>query len=150
MIAYLTKRLRMAKSRGRARGFTLLELLVVLAILGLLFAIVGPQVLRFLSGAKSQTAQVQVRNIASAIEYYALDVGRPPTQEEGLRALVAQPAAAANWNGPYLQKPEALKDPWGHDYLFRVPGRDGKAYEVYSLGSDNAEGGNGEAKDLTN
>jgi general secretion pathway protein G len=139
-----------ARARGRAHGFTLLELLVVLAILGLLAAIVGPQVLRFLSGAKSQTAQVQVRNVAAAMDLFQLDNGRYPTTEEGLRALVNQPPNAPSWNGPYLPRPEALNDPWGHAYLYRVPGKDGKPYDVYTLGADNAEGGSGENKDISN
>lgn len=136
--------------RGRARGFTLLELLVVLAILGLLAAIVGPQVLRFLSGAKSQTAQVQVRNVASAMDLFQLDNGRYPTQDEGLRSLVTQPPNAPSWNGPYLPRPDALNDPWGRPYLYRVPGKDSKPYDVYTLGADNAEGGSGENKDISN
>ena len=136
--------------RGRARGFTLLELLVVIAILGLLYALVGPTVLRSLSGAKSSTAQVQVRNIGAAIELFQLDVGRIPTQEEGLRALTSQPPGAVSWNGPYLARADALNDPWGHPYLYRSPGKDGRPYEVYTLGADNAEGGSGENKDVSN
>ncbi len=137
------------RARGRARGFTLLELLVVLAILGLLAAIVGPQVLRFLSGAKSQTAHVQVRNVAAAMELYQLDNGRFPTQDEGLAALVKQPPSAPAWNGPYLPRADALNDPWGRPYLYRIPGKTG-AYDIYTLGADSKEGGSGEDKDISN
>ena len=136
------------KPRRRSeRGFTLLELLVVLAILGLLAAIVAPQVLRYLGGARGKTAEVQLRNLAEAVELYQFDVGRYPSPEEGLPALVTQPAAAPGWNGPYMARPDALNDPWGRPYLYRVPGRAG-AFDVYSLGSDNAAGGDGEARDI--
>ncbi|MGZ8362374.1 MAG: type II secretion system major pseudopilin GspG [Caulobacteraceae bacterium] len=130
-------------------GFTLLELLVVLAILGLLAAIVAPQVIRYLGSSKSQTAKVQVQNIAAAVELFRLDVGRYPTAEEGLKAIAVATPSAANWNGPYLQKTGALQDPWGEAYLYKVPGKHGE-FDVYSLGSDKAEGGTGEAKDVGN
>jgi general secretion pathway protein G len=130
-------------------GFTLLELLVVLAILGLLAAIVAPQVLKYLGTSRSQVAKVQVENISAALEHFDLDMGRYPTPEEGLDALVARPTAAANWDGPYLKKSSALVDPWGQKYAYRTPGKHGDA-DVYTLGSDKAEGGDGEAKDVGN
>jgi general secretion pathway protein G len=130
-------------------GFTLLELLVVLAIMGLLAAIVAPQVLKYLGSSRSQTAKVQIQNVTAALELYKLDVGRFPTQEEGLNALVTAPQSAQGWNGPYIQKASALRDPWDQPYLYRVPGQHGEA-DVYTLGSDKAEGGSGEAKDVGN
>jgi general secretion pathway protein G len=130
-------------------GFTLLEMLVVLAIMGLLAAIVAPQVLKYLGSSRTQTAKVQIQNIGAALELYRLDVGRYPSTEEGLNALVAAPGAAGGWNGPYLQKPSALKDPWGQAYLYRIPGQHGEV-DVYTLGSDKVEGGSGEAKDVGN
>ena len=130
-------------------GFTLLELLVVIAIIGLLYAIVGPQVIRYLGSSKTQTAAVQVKNIASALELYRLDAGHYPTPEEGLSALVKQPSGLAIWNGPYLPQASALTDPWGNPYLYKVPG-DHSEVDVYSLGSDKAVGGTGEAKDVGN
>jgi general secretion pathway protein G len=131
-------------------GFSLLELLVVLAIMGLLAAIVAPQVIRYLGSSRSQTAKVQIQNTAAALELYRLDVGRYPTPEEGLRALVAAPASATGWNGPYLQQAAALNDPWGKPYLYRSPGQEGREVDVYTLGSDGAEGGSGEARDVGN
>lgn len=140
----------MNDSRRRANaGFTLLELLVVLAIMGLLAAIVGPQVLRYLGSSRTQAAKIQIENIAASLDHFQLDVGRYPTTEEGLDALITAPPAAPNWNGPYLKKPSALVDPWGHKYLFAVPGKHGDT-DVWTLGSDNAPGGTGEARDVGN
>jgi general secretion pathway protein G len=133
----------------REAGFTLLEMLVVLAIMGLLAAIVAPQVLKYLGTSKTQTAKVEVQNITSALELYRLDVGRYPTAEEGLGSLVTAPSTAPGWNGPYLKKASALKDPWDQPYLYRNPGQHSEV-DVYSLGSDKAEGGAGEAADVGN
>jgi len=141
MIKKLTSR-----RRGDA-GFTLLELLVVLAILGLLAAIIAPQVIKYLGTSRTQTAKVQVQNVVAALELYRLDVGRYPTPQEGLKALVTAPPTATGWNGPYLRKDSALVDPWGDTYLYRVPGEHGEV-DVYSLGSDKQPGGTGEAQDV--
>ncbi len=130
-------------------GFTLLELLVVLAILGLLAAVVGPQVLRYLGSSKTQAAAVQSKNIVAALNLYKLDVGNFPTKEQGLQALVKAPPAATFWNGPYMPDPTALVDPWRNSYQFKAPGDHGEV-DVYSLGSDNAPGGSGDAKDIGN
>ncbi len=129
------------------RGFTLLELLVVLTILGLLGAIAVPQAMRYLGTSRSQTARVQVQALMSSLDLFRLDVGRYPTEEEGLRALVDRPNTAPNWNGPYLTRRNGLTDPWGNAYLYRSPGRNAPV-EVLSLGSDRAEGGTGEAQDV--
>lgn len=138
----------MTRRRRRSAGFTLLELLVVLAILGLLAALVAPQVLGFGGRANTQVAQVQVRNIASAINTFQLDVGRLPTEAEGLNALVTQPPGVAAWAGPYMER--LPDDPWGHPYRYRVPGENGRPFDVYTLGADNAEGGTGQDRDLRN
>jgi general secretion pathway protein G len=135
--------------RRRDAGFTLLEMLVVLAIMGLLAAIIAPQVLKYLGSSRTQTAKVQIQNIDAALQLFRLDVGRFPTQEEGLSAMVSAPPTAAGWNGPYLQKPSALIDPWGSPYLYKTPGRHAEV-DVYTLGSDKAEGGTGEAADVSN
>jgi general secretion pathway protein G len=128
-------------------GFTLLELLVVLAIMGLLAAIIAPQVLKYVGTSRTQTAKVQIQNVVAALELYRLDVGHYPTQEEGLAAVVTAPPNTPGWNGPYLQRQSALVDPWGQPYLYRNPGKHGEI-DVYSLGSDKAEGGTGEAADV--
>lgn len=135
------------RRRDQEKGFTLLELLVVLAILGLLAAIVGPQVIKYLGSSKTQTAKVQAKNIAAALNLYKLDAGQYPTNEQGLEALVKMPAGSAMWNGPYLPNQTALIDPWGKPYLLKQPGAHGEI-DVYSLGSDGAPGGTGEAQDV--
>jgi len=134
------------RRRGEA-GFTLLELLVVLAILGLLAAIIAPQVIKYLGTSRTQTAKVQIQNVVAALELYRLDVGRYPTPQEGLKGLVAAPPTANGWNGPYLKKDSALVDPWGDPYLYKVPGEHGEV-DVSSLGSDKQPGGTGEAQDV--
>ena len=131
----------------RQAGFTLLELLVVLTILGLLGAIAVPQVMRYLGTSRSQTARVQIQALMSSLDLYRLDAGRYPTEQEGLRALVERPATVNNWNGPYLSRRNGLQDPWGNPYGFRSPGRNGPV-DVFTLGSDRAEGGTGEAQDV--
>lgn len=128
-------------------GFSLVELLVVLAIMGLLVGLVAPRVLRYLDGAKVESAKAQVHNIESALELYYIDNGRYPTTEEGLSALEVAPTSAASWNGPYLKGGEALRDPWGHPYAYRGPEK-GDGFSVHSLGKDGKEGGNGDDSDI--
>ena len=133
--------------RRRARGFTLIELLVVLVILGLLAGLVGPQVINYLGGANTKTAKLQIQDFSTALDVFRLDVGRYPTTAEGLQALIVQPVGVNRWNGPYLRKNIIPKDPWGNDYQYRSPGQHG-AFDLYSLGADNAEGGEGENQDV--
>ena len=128
-------------------AFTLIELLVVLMILGLLAGLVGPRVLKQLGGAKSGTAQLQIAELSSGLDLYHLEVGRYPTTEEGLVALVEEPSAARNWNGPYLKKNDIPEDPWGQDYHYQHPGENGD-FDLYSLGRDNNDGGEGEDEDI--
>jgi general secretion pathway protein G len=135
-------------SRSDIRGFTLLELIVVLLILAMLATIATPRITRYLSRAKAQSARIQVDALAAAVDAFHLDVGRFPTQQEGLAALVTRPADAAGWDGPYLKKRESLIDPWRHPYRYRQPGRQGE-YEVLCLGSDDREGGDGDASDVS-
>jgi general secretion pathway protein G len=131
----------------RQFGFTLIELLVVLLILGLLAGLVGPRVLKYLGGAKTDTAQLQIEDFGAGLDLYHLEVGHYPSTEEGLNALSAKPAGVDNWNGPYLKKKDIPRDPWGNDYHYRAPGENGD-YDLFSLGADNAEGGDGENKDI--
>jgi general secretion pathway protein G len=131
------------------RGFTLLELLVVLVILGMLAALAGPRVMKYVSSAKSDTAKIQIEELSAALDMYKLEVGRHPNSQEGLQALVEAPGGATNWNGPYLKKKSIPKDPWGADYIFVSPGQHG-AFDLSSLGADKREGGEGEDKDIVN
>ncbi|MDJ0951177.1 MAG: type II secretion system major pseudopilin GspG [Alphaproteobacteria bacterium] len=137
------------RTKCDAAGFTLLELLVVLVILVLLAALAVPEVMKYVGRAKTDTARIEVQNISSALDLYVLDTGRYPTQEEGLVALVEQPASAQRWDGPYLKKREMLLDPWGNAYAYRIPGQRGK-FDLFSLGADATEGGEGEDQDIGN
>jgi general secretion pathway protein G len=143
----------MPKKRNRTRrrgqcGFTLVELLVVLVILGLIAAFAAPQVIKYLGGAKTDSAGIQIERLSGVLDLYRLEVGRYPGEDEGLNALVERPAGVERWNGPYLKKANALNDPWGRPYIYRFPGEHG-AYDIYSLGADGEEGGDGENQDLT-
>lgn len=129
------------------RGFTLLELLVVLVILGLLASLVGPQVLKQLGGSKTKAAMLQIEEYSAALDLYRLEVGRYPSGSDGLDALISKPSDAKNWNGPYLKKRVIRKDPWGYDYHYQFPGEHGD-FDLYSLGSDGREGGEGENSDV--
>lgn len=132
---------------GRSRGFTLIELLVVLVILGLLASLVGPRVIKHLGESKSKTAMLQIEELSSALDVYRLEVGRYPSSDEGLTALVENPGSVDQWNGPYLRKSTIRKDPWGNEYSYVAPGEHGD-FDLYSLGADNSDGGEGENRDI--
>ena len=130
------------------KGFTLLELLVVVAIIGLLAAFVGPRVFGHLGKSEVTTAKAQIEALVRALDAYRLDMGNYPDSAQGLQALVVRPADAAKWNGPYLQKDVPL-DPWGHPYLYKFPGAQHE-FDLISYGRDGVPGGTGEDADLVN
>ena len=138
-----------SEKRRRQAGFTLIELLVVLVILGLLAGLVGPKVLGYLDSSRTKTAHLQIEELGAALDLYKLDNGSYPDGAQGLAALVAAPPGSTKWHGPYLAKGKLPDDPWGHAYHYRRPGQHGD-YDLYSLGSDDQEGGEGEAQDVTN
>jgi len=132
----------------RNSGFTLLELLVVVAIIGLLAGYVGPKYFGQIGKAEVKAARAQIDGLEKALDAYRLDVGRYPTTEQGLNALVVQPGGVAKWQGPYLKK--ALPpDPWGKPYVYKSPGAHGE-FDLSSYGRDGAPGGSGEDADITN
>ena len=144
----MTRNFRLPAARANA-GFTLLELVMVLVIIGVILAMVGPRVFNSLGRASSERAKVGIEQIGGALELYKLDTGRYPSSQEGLGALVAAPSGVANWNGPYVKDAKILKDPWSRDYTYRSPAEKG-GYDLISLGADGKEGGDGENKDIRN
>lgn len=139
---------RAARRRRAEAGYTLVELLVVITIIGLIVALVGPRVLGYLGDSKVKTAKIQIQGFSSALDLYYLDAGRYPSTSEGLNALVQRMASAATWNGPYLKGGLVPADPWGKAYIYHAPGAHGP-FDIISLGSDGQEGGTGTAADIT-
>ena len=133
--------------RDRQGGFTLVEMLVVITIIGLIMALVGPRVLNYLSDSRVKSAKIQIQSFSAALDLFYLDAGRYPTAAEGLDALVRPVSGIAAWNGPYIKGGKVPADPWGNGYVYRVPG-ERSAYEIRSLGADGQEGGSGVAADL--
>ena len=135
------------RRRDREGGFTLVEMLVVITIIGLIMALVGPRVLGYLSESKVKTAKIQIESLSSALDLYFLDNGRYPSSSEGLPALVQRPANAASWNGPYLKTASVPADPWGRPYVYRSPGTHAP-YEITSYGPSGEPGGVGGASEI--
>lgn len=135
------------KTYHGSRGFTLIELLVVLVILGLLAGMVGPNVMKYIGTSKVEVAKAQLEDLSAGLDLFKLDVGRYPSNDEGLRLLVEGGDHIAGWNGPYLRKKKLPLDPWNRDYVYAVPGKD-NAYELYSFGADGEPDGSGEDADI--
>ncbi len=129
------------------KGFTLIELMVVMIILGLLAALVVPRMFGRVGQAKQNAARSQIELLGTALDSFRLDVGRYPTTAEGLSALLTQASGTDQWNGPYLKKIEIPLDPWNNPYIYESPGKYGD-YDIYSYGADKAEGGEGENADI--
>lgn len=146
MVMLLGKRKRQKGARGES-GFTLVEILVVIAIIALIMSLVGPRVLNYLGESKVKAAKIQIQSFGSALDLYNLDTGRYPSSAEGLTALVQSPGMVPAWNGPYLKGGVLPNDPWGKAYVYRSPGEHGP-YDILSYGSDGHEGGTGTAADI--
>lgn len=151
MIRVSRKALFPAPRRRRRRrgeeGFTLVEMLVVITIIGMIMALVGPRVLNYLSESRVKAAKIQIQSFSSALDLFYLDAGRFPTSSEGLGALAHAVSGVASWNGPYLKGGNVPNDPWGNPYVYKQPA-ERASYEIRSLGSDGQEGGTGTSTDL--
>jgi len=130
------------------QGFTLVEMLVVITIIGLIMGLIGPRVLNYLNESKVKAAKIQLQSFSSALDLFYLDAGRFPSAAEGLAALVQRTPGVTSWNGPYLKGGNVHSDPWNHSYLYRTPGEHGP-YDIVSYGSDGQEGGSGTAADIS-
>lgn len=144
-------RIRRSSRFQRQAGFTLLELLVVLGILGLLIGMVAPAVLQQFGGAKQKIAQQSIERIAGILDIYKLDIGHYPTTDQGLQSLITRPSSEPRWNGPYIKGDTVPEDPWGRPFLYRAPSqRANHSFDLYSLGGDGQPGGSGEDADVYN
>jgi general secretion pathway protein G len=130
------------------QGFTLVEMLVVITIIGLIMGLIGPRVLNYLSESKIKAAKIQLQSFGSALDLFYLDAGRFPSTAEGLAALVRRTPGVAAWNGPYLKGGNVPNDPWSNPYIYRSPAERGP-YDIISHGSDGQEGGTGTAADIS-
>lgn len=138
----------MSGYKRRERGFTLIEMLIVMVILGLLAALVGPRMFGKVGKSRQNAAKAQIALFETALDTYRLDTSKYPTTDEGLQALRVKPSGVERWDGPYLPKNVPL-DPWGHPYQYRSPGEHGD-YDIVSLGADGNPGGEGEDEDVVN
>ncbi|MGB6350858.1 MAG: type II secretion system major pseudopilin GspG [Pseudolabrys sp.] len=137
-----------ASHKSRERGFTLVEILVVITIIALIMSLVGPRVLNYLTESKVKAAKIQMQSFSSALDLLYLDTGRYPSSAEGLTALVKPTSAMSGWNGPYLKGGSVPNDPWGKPYVYRSPAERSR-FEIMSYGADGQEGGTGTAADIT-
>ncbi len=133
---------------GRSRGMTLIEILVVLVLIGIVLGIVGGNFIGRGEKAKADAARIEIGQIGQALDLFKLEVGRYPTTQEGLQALITAPTGVANWNGPYWKKSTVPRDPWNNEYKYASPGQHGP-YDIVSYGADGKEGGDGVDKDIT-
>ena len=136
------------KSFAATAGFTLLELLVVMVIIGLLAGFVAPKFFAQIGKSETKTARAQIDSLEKALDQYRLDLGRYPTNEQGLAALTERPAGETKWAGPYLKK-QVPPDPWARPYMYKFPGEHGE-YDLFTYGKDGQPGGTGEAEDIVN
>lgn len=132
----------------RSQGFSLIEIIIVITIIGLIVAWAGNRIFGQGEKAKAGVAKSQMQDLMGALDLYKLDTGKFPTTQDGLKAMMTAPSGVTNWNGPYLRKAEQLKDPWNNEWIYRSPGNDNRAFEIVSLGADGQEGGDGPNRDI--
>ncbi len=139
-------------SRRRSSGFTLIEIMIVMVIIAMLAALVGPRVMGALGSSKVKATRIQLETLSSTVEAFHLDTGRFPTQAEGLQVLVENPEKAPikNWRGPYLKKNKVPNDEWGNAFIYEIPSKHKMPFDIYSLGADGKPGGSGDDADLGN
>lgn len=147
IIHHCLQRLDAPQRKRTPNGFSLIEMLVVLTIVGLIVGLVGPKVLAYVASSRSKTAHLQIQNFRNALDLYYLDVGRYPTSSENLTALVRKPPSLNDWHGPYLKSQDVPPDPWGKPYVYRSPGEH-QIYDILSYGADGREGGINENADV--
>jgi len=135
-------------SKKHMSGMTLIEILVVLVLIGVVLGIVGGNFIGRGEKAKADAAKIEIGQIGQSLDLFKLEVGRYPTSQEGLQALITAPPGTSNWNGPYWKKTQLPKDPWGNEYKYSAPGQHGP-YDIMSYGADGKEGGEGPEKDIT-
>jgi general secretion pathway protein G len=143
----LTRNRRSSFRQTIERGFTLVEMLVVISIIALIMALVAPRVLNFLAESKVKAAKIQIQSLESALDLYALDTGHYPSSLEGLDALMHRPGGERTWSGPYLKGNVVPNDPWGRPYIYRSPGEHG-AYDIVSYGPNGQEGDTGASANI--
>ena len=148
MVNRSLRQARKAVLRHGERGFTLVEIIVVIRIIALIMTLDGPRVLNYLSESKVKAARIQIESLASALDLYFLDTGQFPSNAEGLNALVQRPGSSAGWSGPYLRGTAVPNDPWGKAYIYRSPG-ERAPFEIVSYGADGVEGGTGINADIS-
>lgn len=136
------------QKRKLSRGYTMLEMMVVIAIIALIASLAAPRLMESFGRAKSKTAEIQMGTIKSAVQLFYLDVGRYPAEAEGLEALLVAPAGAQNWRGPYVDNAKSLSDPWERKYIFKAPGVS-QPFEIWSYGRDGRAGGSSEDSDIS-
>ena len=141
--------LRARAALARSRGMTLIEILVVLVLIGVVLGVVGGNFIGKGEKAKADAAKIEMGQIGQTLDLYKLEVGRYPSTQEGLQALIAAPPGVSNWNGPYWKKSTTPKDPWGNEYRYAAPGQNNAPYEISSYGADGREGGEGANKDIS-
>lgn len=135
------------KTRKKNAGLSLLEIMVVLGIIALVVGLSAPRVMQNFGRAKSQAAEIKMNGVKGALQLFYIDIGRYPSEAEGVGALLREPAGATDWRGPYVDTQEDIQDPWGRQFLYRVPGKD-KPFDLYTYGRDGHLGGTREDSDI--